>query len=134
MATTPTFAATPKAWAVTVPATADTSNTAPTNTATLVTAGASGSKIEEIRIVQVASTSVSGIVNVFLYDGTTYHLLEPVSVQAATLSTTVSNPSDQIFQQSYANLVIPSGWSIRVTVSVAGFASAFKVIAFGGDF
>lgn len=134
MATAPTFAATPKAWAVTVPATLDTSNTAPTNTATLVTAGASGSKIEEIRIVQVASTTGSGIVNIFLYDGSTHHLFETVSIPAITLSTTVSNPSDQIFIGNYSNLVIPSGWSIRVTVTLATFQSAFKVLAFGGDF
>ena len=134
MATAPTFAATPKAWAGTVPATLDTSNTAPTNVTTIVTAGASGSKIEEIRIVQVASTTTSGVLNIFLYDGSTYHLVEPVNIQAITLSTTVANPSDQIFQGYYNNLVIPSGWSIRVSVTVAAFQSAFKVIAFGGDF
>lgn len=134
MATAPTFAATPKAWAGTVPATLDTSNTAPTNVTTIVTAGASGSKIEEIRIVQVASTTGSGILNIFLYDGSTYHLFEPVSTPAVTLSTTVPNPADQIFIGNYSNLVIPSGWSLRVAVTVATAQSAFKVLAFGGDF
>lgn len=134
MATAPTFAATPKAWAGIAPATLDTSNTAPTNVTTIATAGASGSKIEEIRIVQVASTTGSGILNIFLFDGTTYHLFEPVSIPAVTLSTTVPNPSDQIFVGNYSNLVIPSGWSLRISVTVATFQSAFKVLAFGGDF
>lgn len=131
MATDPIFAATPKAWAGIAPATADTSLTAPTNVTTVVTAGSSGTKIEQLRCNQLATTSATSIVNVFLYDGSTYHLFDFFSMATATLSTTSEvTPTDKFYQ----NLVLQSGWSLRITVTTAGAQSNFKVLAFGADF
>lgn len=135
MATDPSFAATPHTSAVLTNATADTSETAPTNVATVFTAGASGSKIEQIRITQIVSTTSAGVINIFIHDGSTYHLLDFYPYPIATVSTTAGVlPVDFL----YNNLAIPSGYSIRVTNTVQGgsgpTAATHKVIAFGGDF
>jgi hypothetical protein len=101
----------------------------------IVTAGASGSKIEEV-VVEATTTSlipttVAGLVYLFLYDGATYHLFDVITVAAITASSTVPG-----FRQRnvYANLLIKSGWSLRASQSIAGNASILKVSAFGGDF
>lgn len=135
MATDPSFAATPHTSAVLTNASADTSETAPTSVATVFTAGASGSKIEQIRITQILTTTASGVINIFVHDGSTYHLLDFYPYAANTVSTTAGVlPVDFL----YNNLAIASGFSIRVTNTVASgtgaTAAAFKVFAFGGDF
>lgn len=129
MAATPAYAATPVIWAGLVPGTADTSWTAPTNQTTLGSAGASGTKIVEVDVIPVGTT-VAGIVNVFAFDGSTYHLVESVAIAAATLSTT-AGPVKQVF--TYDNLVLPNGWSLRVTNTVAGNVSLVKVEAYGAS-
>lgn len=131
MATNPTFfGAAINRGAVTTPATLDTSTTAPTNTATVTSGGASGSKIELIRIMQVATTSAAGILNIFIYDGTNYQLVDWYAYGAVTLSTTVqSSPVDL----RYDNLFLKSTDSLRVTVTTSAGQSAFKVFSFGGD-
>ena len=113
-----------------VPATADTSLTAPTNVTTILTAATAGTKIEQIRITQVATTSAAGLVNLFLYDGSTYHLFDQYAFSTLALSSSVRLTPVDLY---YANLILSSGWSLRASVSVSGGASAFKVLAFGGD-
>jgi hypothetical protein len=131
MGATPQFASTPIAWAGLVPATADASLTAPTNVTTLGTAGASGSKVDEITC-QAVATTVDGVVNVFLFDGSTYHLYDQFLVPAVTSSTTAKAWRSS---RLYTNLVLPSSsWSLRVTVTVAGLQSLIKVTAIGGSF
>ena len=135
MANAPSFAATVNNNAVTTNATADTSYTAPTNTATAFTAGANGSRVDMIRINQIITTTTSGIINVFLYDGTNYHFWDFYSYGTGTVSTTAQiGPIDLI----YNNLVLKTGWSIRVTNTVASAtgstAAGFKIVVFGGDF
>jgi hypothetical protein len=129
MASAPAYAATPVAWAGLVPATADTSLTAPTNVTTLGSAGASGTKITQVDVIPVA-TVVAGLVGVFAYDGTTYHLVEAVTIAAGTVSTTAA-PVKQVF--TYDNLVLPSGWSLRVTTTVSGNVSLVEVNAWGAS-
>lgn len=131
MSTGPNFAGTAvnNAAALT-PTTLDTSLTAPTHTATIFTAGSSGSKVEEISIQQVATTSAAGVINIFLYDGTTYWLFDQYTFAAFTLSTTAEAVRSWL---TYSNLILKSGWSIRLTVTVAAGQSAFCVTAFGGD-
>lgn len=131
MATDPAFASTVKTGAVTVPATADTSLTAPTNTATVLSAGASGSKVEQLRITQIATTSAAGLLNIFLHDGSTYRLLDQYAYAALTLSTTVGLTPVDLY---YTNLVLPAGWSIRVSVTTTAGQSALSVSGFGGDY
>lgn len=135
MASSPGFAATPNLGSALAPATADTSLTAPTNNATnvstVLTAAASGTRIDEIRF-QAVGTTVAGVVNVFAWDGTTHHLIDQVLVSAVTSSTTAV-----AWQQvkSYQNLVLKSNsWQLRFAVTVAGLQSMIKVTAFGADF
>lgn len=130
MASAPVYSATPVAWCGLVPGTADTSYTAPTNQATLGTAGSSGTKITQIDVTPVGTVG-AGVVNVFAYDGSTYHLVESVTIPAATVSTTAA-PAKQSF--TYDNLVLPSNsWSLRVTNTVSGNVSLVKVCAYGAS-
>lgn len=130
MATEPIFASTPNNGAGITPATLDTSLTAPTNVTTVFTAGSGGSKVEEISIIELGSV-VGGLLNVFLYDGATYHYFDSFTIILHTVSTTVASVKTT---KTYTNLVLKSGWSIRVTTTIAGNQSMHKVHVFGGDF
>lgn len=77
----------------------------------------------------VAST-VAGLVYVFLYDGTTYHLFDTYVVTAITASATVV---PYRYSKTYANLLLKSGWSLRASQSHTTNASIIKCIGFGGD-
>ena len=130
MATTPAFAAVVNNGSAIASATLDASLTAPTNVATMVTAGASGSKFEEITM-QALGTTVAGVVNLFAFDGATYHLIDQFLVPVITSSTTAKAWR---VSRTYPNLIIKTGWSLRFTVTVAGLQSLIKGSAFGGDF
>lgn len=130
MATTPAFAAVVNNGSAIASATLDTSLTAPTNIATMVTAGASGSKFEEITM-QALGTTVAGVVNLFGFDGATYHLIDQFLVPVIASSTTAKAWR---VSRTYPNLTIKTGWSLRFTVTVAGLQSLIKGSAFGGDF
>lgn len=130
MATTPKFASTPRVASGLVPATLDTSLTAPTNVTTIMTGAAAGTKIEEL-VFQGVLTTVAAVLNIFLYDGTTYHLYDQVLITAVTSSTTAV-----AFRRArqYDNLIlVDNTWSLRVTVTVAGDQSGVKVTATGAD-
>jgi hypothetical protein len=126
MATSPNFAATPRVSAVAI-STADTSRTAPTNVGTVFTAGSSGSRIDEINVVATGATTAN-VVRLFLYDGTTYFLLQEVLV--AALTPTVNAPV-VTYISTYSNLMLPNGWSLTATTNNA---ENYVVMAFGGDF
>jgi hypothetical protein len=134
MATSPAYAATVNNGSALL-GSAETNLQVPVNSSVIVTAGASGSKFEEIVVeatqTTLVATTVAGIVYIFLYDGSTYHLYDAVLVNAVTASTTVAP-----FRLSrvYNNLVLKTGWSIRASQSIAGNASILKVHAFGGDY
>lgn len=133
MSTSAQYASTPKVGAALL-TTADTSLTAPTTVGTVVTAGASGTRIDYIDIQGVANTS-AGLVNLFIYDGSTYHLWQQVPVIAVTSSTTAPAFSAVLSSNGNANvlpLTLPTGYSLRATTSVA--QTGIKVIAYGGDF
>ena len=126
MATTPAFASTVKAWNVSI-SSADTSRTAPTNVGTLVTAGASGSRIDEVTIT-AAGTSTTNVVRLFVYSGSVYYLYQEVLISAITPSASVTAFTTTL---TFNSLVLPSGYSLRVTTNNA---EAYHVSAFGGDF
>lgn len=126
MAAAPNFAATVKAYAVSI-ATGDTSRTAPTNVGTLATAGSSGSRIDEITIT-AAGTSTANIVRIFLYNGSTYYLREEVLISAITAGASTASFTTTL---TFDSLVIPSGWSVRVTTHAT---ETYHVTAHGGDF
>ena len=129
MATSPQFAATPNVKSGLVPATNDASLTAPTNTTTIFTAGANGSKLDYIRAFGVGTT-VAGRLNIFRYDGSSYWLIDQALVTATTPSATLAVWSTVL---SYPELVLKSGDSIRVAVMESGNESLICCSAFGGD-
>ena len=118
MASKPAFAATPRQGQTSI-ATAELSLTAPTNVGTILMAGANGSRVERLRAVGAAST-VAGLVNVFLYDGSVYRLIRAIVVGAASPGATVpawgSDGSGMISFEG--GLMLPSGWSLRATTTV----------------
>lgn len=131
MATAPSYAATPHNMCGLVPATADTSWTAPAHVTTLGTGGTFGTKITEIDVTPVGTT-VAGVVNIFLYDGSAYHLVTSVTIAAATLSATAA-PVTQVF--TYDNLTLPSSsWTLVCSNTESSNVSLVTVNAFGADF
>lgn len=134
MATDPAFASTPVLGAALLGAT-ETNLQVPTATSVIVTAGAAGTKIEEVVVeattTTLAPTTVAGLVYLFLYDGATYHLFDAIAVTAVVGSATVAPFRAR---STYANLVLKSGWSLRASQSIAGNANLLKVHALGGDF
>jgi hypothetical protein len=112
-------------------ATADTSYTAPTNYTALTWStaiGASGAKISEIDLIGTGTT-VNGVINIFLYDGTNFHVVDSITVPIVTASTTAGV---FVFKKTYAYLFIPTTWTIRFTSTVAN--QLIEVNAYGGNF
>jgi hypothetical protein len=133
MATTAQYAAIPKIGSALL-TTADTSLTAPSTVGTVFTAGASGSRIDYIEVQGVATT-IAGIVNLFIFDGTNYFLYIQIPIQAVTSSTTAVAFSTTVSSNGNANLLpinLPTGYSLRATTSVA--QTGVRVVALGGDY
>lgn len=132
MSADPIFASTINRNAGLVPATADTSLTAPTNATTVFTAGSNGAKVEEIRLVPLTTfTAGQVVVNLFIHDGSTYKLFDTWTSPAATVSTT-SGATPTI--KPYPNLVLKNGETIKATVTVAAGQSLVAVHVLGADF
>jgi len=133
MSTTAQYASTPVFGAALL-TTADTSLTAPTTVGTVITAGSLGTRIDYIEVQGVATTVV-GIVNIFIYDGTAYHLWQQIPVNAVTSTTTAVAFNAINSTNNNANvmpMIIPTGYSIRATTTIA--QTGLKVIAYGGNF
>lgn len=130
MASTPNFASTPRC-AMAQAAAANTNRDGTGTIATVFTAGASGSRLERVRI-QAAGTTTAGVIRLFVHDGSNARLLMEVLVTAITPSTTVQAWSADI-DMSYNGqaLVLPNGFSLRASTHNA---ETFNVIAIGGDF
>lgn len=130
MATNPNFAATPRA-AVGQATAANTARDGTGTIATIFTAGASGSRIDRVRI-QAAGTTTAGVVRLFLHDGTNARLLSEHLVTAITPSTTVEAFSVDLDLVALGRVImLPNGWSLRASTNNA---ETFNVMAFGGDF
>jgi hypothetical protein len=133
MSTSAQYASTPKIGSALL-TTADTSLTAPTTVGTVFTAGSSGSRIDYIDIQGVATT-VAGLINLFIYDGTTYFLYAQVPVIALTSSTTAVAFAATISSNTNPNILpinLPTGYSLRATTTVT--QTGIRVNALGGDY
>ena len=133
MSTSAQYASAPKFGSATL-STADTSLTAPTTVGTIVSAGASGTRIDYIDIQGVATTT-TGLINLFVYDGTNYILWQQVPVIAVTSSTTVPAFAAVLSSNNNSNvmpLTLPTGYSLRATTTVS--QTGIRVTAYGGDF
>lgn len=130
MATDPSFAATPRA-AVAAVSTANTARDGTGTMATVFTAGAGGSKVEEITV-KATGDPADSVVTVFLHNGATAFLFDEFDLgDPAAASTTIAGYT---MTRTYPNLLLPSGWSIRAAITVALTAGVINVFAFGGDF
>lgn len=127
MAAQPQYATTPANAAVTI----SVANPNRDGTGTIVsveTAGASGSRIDDLTITATGTTT-AGMIRLFLHDGTNARLWREVPVQAVTPSGTV-----QAWTAMLTNLalVLQSGWSLRASTHNA---ESFNVLVTrSGDF
>lgn len=127
MAVQPQYAATPRA-ALGQVSTANTARDGTGTIATVFTAGASGSRIDDIAITATGTTT-AGMVRLFLHDGTNARMLQEVSVGAVTPSATVQAWTQQLLNLA---LILPSGWSLRASTHNA---ETFNVtVTRAGDF
>lgn len=128
MATTPNWTSTPKTGVVSI----STANTALDGTGTIgtvFTAGASGSRIEEI-VIKASAATTAGMVRLFIHDGSTYYLFKEVDITAATPSGTVKAFRYDLDLRG-TPIFLPANYSLRASTNNA---ETFKVFAFGGDF
>lgn len=127
MSTSAQYAATPKT-AVAQVSTANTTRDGTGTLATVFTAGASGSRIDDIAIIATGTTT-AGMVRLFLHDGTNARLWREVAVSAITPSGTVSPFSSLLGNVA---LVLQTGWSLRASTHNA---ETFNVLVTrAGDF
>lgn len=131
MASTPTYAATPKSTVAQVTA-ANTNRDGTGTIATIYTAGASGSRIDRLNI-KAAGTTTAGMLRLFLHDGTNARLLTEVAVFALTPSATVKTfeaTLEAYSTPSLMPLLLQTGYSLRASTHNA---ETFNVVATGGD-
>ncbi len=105
--------------------------TASASGVTVTLGGGVGTKVEEVTWIPNGSPPVLGVLTLFLYDGTTYHLRDAAQVTATANSSTVA-PVPAEFQNSpYTNLWIPPTWSLVFASTVA--SQLVTVTAVGGN-
>jgi hypothetical protein len=121
------YAATPRAAAGQV-STANTNRDGTGTIATILTAGASGSRVDDITVIATGTTT-AGMVRLFVNDGTNTRLWLEIPVTAATPSGTVQAFTATLLNQA---LLLPSGYSLRASTNNA---ETFNVIVRrAGDF
>lgn len=121
MALSPSFANVPVSGIAKV----STANTARDGTGTivdLITAGASGTRIDSIYCVNTDGSSTAGVLRFFLHNGTEYSLFYEVLVSAMLASNTAMGWSATLENLGW---VVPSGYKIGVSISTS---DAFNVV------
>ena len=135
MATDPQFASVVQLAAAQLTGAAETSLTTPTTAVTVLTAGANGTKIEEIVIHAIGASltqaTSAGFVYVFINDGA-WHLYDTIPITAVTPSATAIAPFRT--SRTYTNLWIKSGSTLRASNSVVGNQNFLMMSVFGGDY
>lgn len=105
-----------------------TGGTAPTTAVTVLAGSTNGTKVDEV-VVEPVGTVTAGVVNLFLFDGTTYWLFDQFVYAAQAVSQTAGQFR---FDRQYPNLILPNGWSLRATQTVTGVG--FTITALGSTF
>lgn len=124
---TPRFVEDGKVWAGEI-STANTNRDGTGTVATIVTAGAQGSRVDLIRSV-AEGTTTAGVVRIFLHDGSTFFLVKEIIVAAVTPSTTVETST--LEWAPTEPIILPSGWTLRASTNNA---ETFNIFVFGGDY
>ena len=129
MAASPSFISTPRIGRLSL----STANTATDGTGTindLIVGVAAGTRVLSVNV-QGTATTVAGLVNLFLWDGTQWDLFDQVTITATTGSNTVKGYR---LVTAYTDLVLPSAsYKLGATISVAPTTGTVRVSAWGGD-
>lgn len=128
MATTPSFTSTPRVGLANVAA-ANTNRDGSGTVTALLTGAAAGTKVFEIAA-QPTVTTTAGMVRIFLSvdSGSTWKLLDEISIAAATVSASVKGARNSTV---YTNLVLADA-SHRLGCTTHN-AESINVVALGGD-
>jgi len=130
MATAPAYAATPGIEAASV-STANTNRDGTGTIATILTAGSSGTRIEEI-VVKADADPADCTIVFYYHDGSAYHVFDEWDIgNPAAGSATVASYREA---RRYDSLVIPSGSTLRASITAALTAGAIQITAEAGDF
>jgi hypothetical protein len=127
MSTTAQYAATPRA-ALGQVSTANTNRDGTGTLASVLTAGSSGSRIDDIYIAATGTTT-AGVVRLFLFDGTNNRLWQEILVTAVTPSTT-----QQVWNYTLLNqaLILPVNYILKASTNNA---ETFNInVTRAGDF
>jgi hypothetical protein len=129
MAANPAFISTPRIGRLSL----STANTATDGTGTindLIVGASAGTRVLSVNV-QGTATTVAGLVNLFLWDGTQWDLFDQVTITATTGSNTVKGYR---LVTAYTDLVLPSAsYKLGATISVAPTTGTVRVSAWGGD-
>ncbi len=132
MSTTANYAATPNLGIANI-STANTNKDGTGTIGTVLTAGASGSRIDGIDV-KATATTTAGAIRVFIHNGTTAFMLTEIPVLAVTSSATAPAWEVQLNAGTMSNLfpiVLPTGYSLRASTNNG---ETFNVFALGGNF
>ena len=127
----PIFVATPRFASASTGVNANTALDGSGTITTLFTAGSNGSYIEDVYLTHLG-TNVATVVRFFVDItglGTSYKLLHEETMAANTLSQT----ADSVSNYWGANIVLPAGATVGITIGTA-IAAGIMVSAVGGDF
>ena len=131
MAAEPVFAVFPRVgFNIATSGSADMGGTVqPSGLVSIITAGASGTRISEVTCKIAASgTSQASLVRLFLVNQSNWMLYDELVLNTTTSS---SNSPSSRFVARYDNLILPSpSWSLQATTSVS---QPTHVIALGAD-
>ncbi len=132
--TAPIFTATPRSSWVNIPVTANTAMDGTGTVATTFTAGANGSKIEDVYLNHLG-TNVATVVRFFVNNGSTN--ATPANNTLVHEETMAANTVSQVAASVpviwRANLVLPNGYKLNAVVGTT-VAAGVQVTAVGGDY
>lgn len=131
MASTPSFVAAPNTGIGQI-STANTNRDGTGTVGTILTAGASGTRIDRV-VVTAQVTTTTGMIRLFIHDGSAYRLWREIAVTAATPSASVKCFQAELVSPASGLplVVLPTGYSLRASTHNA---ETFNVLAEGGDF
>lgn len=129
MAATINFANVPRTSAVVI-STANTNRDGTGTVGTVLTAGASGTRIDRVRA-QATVTTTAGMVRLFLYDGANSFALQELTIAATTVGANTAAATNEVTFGDTRPLLLPAGWSIRASTHNA---ESITVTAYGADF
>lgn len=130
MSASPAFTSVPNIGAGSV-STANTARDGTGTIATIFTAGGSGSVVSEI-VVKADADPADSCVVIYLHDGSNYHVFDEFDLgNPPAASATVPSYRDN---KTYENLVLPTGWTVRASITAAPTSGVVQVIVLGGNF